>query len=342
MPPSTQDLEISLPRILDTILSSHLAPSIALAITTPTGSHKICRGHRKHGSQTHIIPSSLYMLGPLTSTLIPLILARLVSQNLFTWNSTITSLLPNISIHEGHKDTTIRMLACHISGITTKFPEIDDGKLAQEVMDVSGFKGRRELVTTVLRNPPEEEPGVEGYRNAINLLILAFIAETVAQKSWEELLKMYVFDAVPMPSTGLGRPGGGKFGGCPFPHSSPGTGLGDDERTPWLDCAATFPALGLYADLHDVVSYLRFCLVEKRENGEMYELAPGGKYVKAGFDVLAMEGIEVLQCKGHVSGFATGVWLAGGVAFAVFVNLDGIEGARVRDEVGRVVMDMFI
>lgn len=75
----------------------------------------------------------------------------------------------------------------------------------------------------------------------------------------------------------------------------------------------------------------------------MYELAPGGKFVKAGFDVISREGKkDMLQCKGHVSGFATGVWLASDVAFGVFVNLDGVEGAQVRDEVGRVVMEMLI
>ncbi|RDI79904.1 hypothetical protein Vi05172_g10158 [Venturia inaequalis] len=344
MPPSNQDLEASLSKTLDNILSSHSAPSIALAIAFPTGSHIIAKGTLKHGSQTPITPSSLYMLGPLTSTFIPLILSRLIAQNLFTWNSKITSLLPNIQIHHEHQETTLEMLARHITGITTKLPEIDHGALASELMNLSGYKGRHKLVTTVLVAPPDEKPGTDGYRNAINLLILAFIAETATKKSWEELLKLYIFDIVPMPSAGLGRPGPeAKFEGCPFPHTSPKMVLGEGITTPWLDCKATYPALGVSADLGDVISYLRFCVEEERRDGAKYELAPGGKFVKAGFDVLVREGKgDVLQCKGHVSGFATGVLVAGDVAWAVFVNLDGVEGAEVRDEVGRVVMDMFV
>lgn len=214
---------------------------------------------------------------------------------------------------------------------------------------MDGYEGRLKLITAVLATPPEENPGDFSYRNAINLLLLAFIAETVTKKSWEELLKIYIFDVVPMPSAGLGRPGlgggggGGGFEGCPFPHSSPGRILLAEEKTVWLDCKATFPALGVHSNLHNVMAYLRFCLGERRGNGGMYELAPGGKFVKAGFDVISREGKkDMLQCKGHVSGFATGVWLASDVAFGVFVNLDGVEGAQVRDEVGRVVMEMLI
>lgn len=149
-----------------------------------------------------------------------------------------------------------------------------------------------------------------------------------------------------MERAGLGRPGlgGGGFEGSPFPHSSPGMILLAEEKTVWLDCAATFPALGVHSSLHDVIAYLRFCLEERRENREVYELAPEGKFVKAGFDGILREGKEdILQCKGHVSGFATGLWLANDVVgFAVFVNLDGVEGAQVRDEVGRVVLDLLV
>lgn len=344
MSPSHHDLKATFSKSLDTILSSHKAPSIALAIISPTTLHTIAKGHLKHDSQDPITPSSLYMLGPLTSTLIPLILTRLIAQNLFSWNSKISSLLPGIAIHPKHRDTTLEMLACHVSGITTKFPELNDGDLAREVMGINGFEGRHRLVTAVLGNPPEEEPGVEGYRNAINLLILVFVAEKLTVKSWEELLKIHLFDVVSMSSAGFGRPGArGKFEGCPFPHCSPGEVLGEGVKTPWLDCAATFPALGLHAESEDVLSYLRFCLEERLRNGKMYELAPGGKFVKAGFDVVSSDGIEnVLRCKGHVSGFATGVWLADEFAFAVFVNLDGVDGAKARDEVGRVVMELLV
>ncbi|TID16101.1 hypothetical protein E6O75_ATG09159 [Venturia nashicola] len=100
-----------------------------------------------------------------------------------------------------------------------------------------------------------------------------------------------------MSSAGLGRPGGGKFEECPL-------ALGKGVRTPCLDCTATVPALGIHADLNDVIAYLRYRLEEKRRNG-------------------GMEGKEdMLQCKGHVSGFATGVWVGSGGAFAIFVNLE--------------------
>jgi CubicO group peptidase (beta-lactamase class C family) len=349
------------------ILQRRSAPAIAVTIQSAKGNQTIVKGIRKQGQISPVTENDSFMAGPVSSTLVPIILSRLIERKYFTWSSTLPLILPDLhdSIHPSHHDTTIEMFSAHISGITTKFPDLEEGKLSEKLTsaDISGYEGRRRTLLSTLKNPPERKPGPgSSYRNAVNLLILAFIVETVTKETWEAIVQKEVFDPIGMKHSGIGQPDGiidedNKRPAQPWPHEILGNNetpvpLNTARRAPWLTCSATYPSLGVYSTLADLSTYLRFCLLEEKgsplagvinedDRGRLQTLAIGGDYTPGGFDIIhpAWAQGTVLKCQGHVSGFSTGVWIAPKLryAFIVIVNLDGPAGAAVRDEVYKLI-----
>jgi CubicO group peptidase (beta-lactamase class C family) len=349
---------------IESIIQNHTVPAIGVAIVSPSGSETIVRGTRKLGSYTSVTINDTFMTGPVSSTLVPIVLACLVEKGLFFWSSTLEDLLPDIldQIHPAHYKTTLEMLSSHVSGITTKFPDIDGGQLSASLVseNISGYEGRRRTLSC-LKVPPERVPGPgSSYRNAVNLMILAFVIETVTSESWEVILKREVFGPLGMEHTGIGQPDGLDDGELehptqPWPHEVDADGnisspLHASQRNPWLTCPATYPALGVHSTLADLVIYLQFCLSESTPPHEsirsilslaaqsrLYITTTGGDFTPGGFDTARVDWSEelVLRCKGHVSGFSTGIWIAPktGFAFIIIVNVDGPFGAATRDQV---------
>jgi CubicO group peptidase (beta-lactamase class C family) len=339
-------------------------PAIAIAMVTPTGSHTIVEGFRKYDNITAATTNDSFMVGPVSSTMVPIVLSRLIERGLFSWASTLEELLPELrdEIHPAHHGTTMEMFSAHISGITTKLPELENGQLLADLNseDINGHDGRRRILRCLL-DPPERKPGPgSSYRNAVNLLILAFIAETTTGESWEAIVDREVFQQLRMHQSGIGQPKGLDIGECkspmqPWPHEIGPDGktlipLNSLKRAPWLTCRATYPALGIHSTLSDLITYLQFCLsgtissdelsqtvLSPASREQLYKRADGSDFTPGGFDIIHTDWAseEVLRCKGHVSGHSTGIWVAPktGYAFIVIVNVDGPAGASIRDEV---------
>jgi CubicO group peptidase (beta-lactamase class C family) len=353
---------------LDTIIVKHNAPAIAVVIVRSDCSELICRGVRRHGNSTAVAKTDDFMFGPLTSTLLPLVLCRLIEQGAFKWSSTLAELLPDfrVSIHPNHQNTTIEMLSTHTSGIITKFPELDNGTLSAKLTGtkVGGIQGRRRTLLSALRNPPERKPGPgSSYRNAVNLMILAFIVETVIGEEWSMILKREVLEPLNMQQCDIGLPEEYKrkpwSNLVPWPHETgtertvpvPPDGI---ESSPWLSCAATYPALGLHGQLASVETYLQFCLrsyssddsfssfIRPYNRQMMFQFPPGGEFTFGGFDAIREEWTrgDGFKCAGHVSGFSTGVWIAPEIdyAFFVVVNVDGANGRAIRESVYQLLV----
>jgi CubicO group peptidase (beta-lactamase class C family) len=350
------------------IIENRKAPAVGVAIVSPFGSKTIVEGTRKQGSCTSVTTNDSFMIGPVSSTLVPIVLARLVEQEVFSWSSTIEDLLPDFrdEIHPAHYKTSLEMLSSHISGITTKFPDLDGGQVSARLIseNIGGYEGRKRTLSC-LRVPPERVPGPgSSYRNAVNLMIIAFIAETVTGNKWEAILRRECFEPLGMEHTGIGQPTGLDVDECelpnqPWPHEvgldgSIPTPLRSSERGPWLTCPATYPALGVHSTFADLIVYLQFCLSWRTSahdsDQRILSLAAQSKlhasvknvdFTPGGFDTFQTHWTEeaVLRCKGHVSGFSTGIWIApkSNYAFIIIVNVDGPFGAAIRDEVYELI-----
>jgi CubicO group peptidase (beta-lactamase class C family) len=353
---------------ITSIIQRGTVPAIGVVVASPIRFEMIVQGVRKQGYPAPVTIDDSFMIGPLSSTLVPIVLARLIERNLFTWSSTLKELLPKLQseIHPAHHNTTVEELSSHLSGITTKFPDLESGQLSATLIseNTSGYEGRRKTLSC-LRLPPERKPGPgSSYRNAVNLMILAFVIESVTGERWEAILKREIFEPLGMQHTGIGQPdslddGTFEVPNQPWPHE---IGVEDKipvpleplERAPWLTCSATFPALGVHSTLPDLITYLQLCLsptcssfapfknvIVAAARDKLYTLPTGGDFTPGGYDAIRTSWAKeaVLRCKGHVSGFSTGIWIAPetGYAFIVIVNVDGPVGAATRDEVYELI-----
>jgi len=106
------------------------------------------------------------------------------------------------------------MLSTHMTGITKKFPELDDGLLCSEIFDYSGTEGRRKTLMSALKRPPDEP--IVPYRNAVNLIIIAYIIEKLTERTWDQNLRNEVFKSLKFTNSGVGIPN--QFEQSPYPH----------------------------------------------------------------------------------------------------------------------------
>jgi D-alanyl-D-alanine carboxypeptidase len=348
---------------IERILSGQTIPTIAVITVSPKGTTTTAKGARKHGHNTRVMGDDSFMIGPMSSTMVSVVLASLIEQGVLNWSNTLQELFPDLlnAMDPAHYNTTLKMLSSHVSGITTKFPELGNGRLPAELLSVGGHEGRRRTLVSVLSNPPERKPGPgSSYRNAVNLMLLAFIIERVTGLSWDEVMQKEVFASLGMGRSGVVTPESFQDADSgeptkPWPHeiSSDSVNpvpLDQVKRGPWLTCAATYPALGVHSRLDDIGTYLNFCLhgagelLSSEGRRVLYTLEPesGSDFSAGGFDVFHPEWVDepVLKCRGHVSGFTTGIWIAPklGFAFAVIVNVDGKAGAAAVDSVYELIV----
>jgi CubicO group peptidase (beta-lactamase class C family) len=316
---------------ITSILRKKQAPSVAIILASNDDTKVITKGIRKYGEPTPIGENDIFMVGPMSSTLVPVLLTRLIEKNLISWESTLNELLPQYEMHPNHRNTTIEMLSTHMTGITKKFPELDGGSLFSETVDCDGHEGRRTTLVSALQTPPDQP--IAPYRNAVNLMIIAYIVENVTERTWEQNIEDEVFKPFMFMNSGVGIPS--QFQSSPYPHESGPIPL--TRKTEWLDCQATFPSLGVYSTLQEIGVYLQWCMRGLNEKKKLFQLE-NGNFTPGGFDLFNPTWSDsALRCAGHVSGFSTGIWISNHLAFAIFVNVDGVEGSLTRDEVYRVL-----
>ncbi|KAF2435651.1 beta-lactamase/transpeptidase-like protein [Tothia fuscella] len=167
-------------RIKDLLIKSQI-PAAAVVIISSERRTTIGCGIRKHGYNAKVTPDDTWMVGPMSSTMVSLILARLIERKLLSWSDPLEDLLPDFLdvMHLSHRKTNLKMLSSHSSGITTKLPEIKGGDLAATLVSLDSREGRRRTLESVFSRPSERTPGTgSAYRNAVNLIILAAIIET--------------------------------------------------------------------------------------------------------------------------------------------------------------------
>jgi CubicO group peptidase (beta-lactamase class C family) len=100
-------------------------------------------------------------------------------------------------IHQGHKSTTLEMLACHVSRITESLYSIEDGQLWKYLKenDGHGSEGRRAVTLCYLR-----------HRTKLHWTIIGFIIEHLTGSSWERVMKTELFNPLEMYHTGFVQP----------------------------------------------------------------------------------------------------------------------------------------
>jgi CubicO group peptidase (beta-lactamase class C family) len=161
-------------------------------------------GVRKAGETVRARPGDRWHIGSCTKAITATLVAVLVEKQVLAWDLTIADALPDIAaeMRPEYRDVTIEMLLANRGGIAHEWdvPGLWDVLWKREGTPV---EERRKMTRSMLAHPPKVPPGEYAYANC-GYGIAGHMAETVAGKPWETLVREHVFRPLGMRSAGFG------------------------------------------------------------------------------------------------------------------------------------------
>jgi len=177
----------SLQKILELYKDKYQLPALAGGVIENQQVKIYTGGVRKNNSTDPVNESDYFFIGSNIKAMTATMLATLVKEKLLTWNSTITSIFPELNgvIPPAYGHVTLTQLLNHHGGIKPF-------ELIEELFLVPSFTGsiseqRYEFTKWVLKKSDKTTIGAMHYSNA-GYVIAAAMAEKVTGQSWEELM----------------------------------------------------------------------------------------------------------------------------------------------------------
>lgn len=235
---------------IERIREKHALPALAGAVVTADGVQAIgASGIRAKGREEKITTKDQFHLGSCTKAMTATLIAILVEQGKLRWEMTLPEALPDLkgSMHEKYRDVTLADLLTQRSGVPADLQR--DGVWGGLWAGTGDIKAKREgLAKTVLGWGPDHDKSKFIYSNT-NFILAGHIAEVATGRSWEELIREFLFEPLGMTSAGFGAPGVKDAYDQPQGHRADGAaaGLGMGSDNP----PALGPAGTVHASLED-------------------------------------------------------------------------------------------
>jgi CubicO group peptidase (beta-lactamase class C family) len=162
-------------------------------------------GLRNGSTPDRVTDNDVFHFGSITKSFNSTILAKLVEEGKFTWDSTLESLLPDLTIVPDLRKVTLAMLASHRSGIQgiLTIPEMPKS-VFPAVGELSTLQQRTDYAQFWLARQPLTTPGTAYAYSPAGTIIAAHIAERASGKRWEQLASEIIFNPLGMTSCSLG------------------------------------------------------------------------------------------------------------------------------------------
>lgn len=189
--------------VLEDIRAEFELPGLAAFRTRNGETQKEVAGVRKVGNLTKIESEDKFHLGSFTKAMTATLIGMLVDENRMDWDMSLADALPDFTIGEGHRNTTIGMVATHHSGISAEYGEA----FLERLYGLTPVEGRNLVIERFLSEDPLATPGVYYYDNT-NYIVLGRVLETFAgdeAETWEELITTRLFEPLGM-DCGFGTP----------------------------------------------------------------------------------------------------------------------------------------
>jgi CubicO group peptidase (beta-lactamase class C family) len=157
-------------------------------------------GLRTLGAQEKVTPQTLFMIGSTTKSLTTFMMARLVDEGKFAWDTPVTEVMPDFAL--GDKATTQRMLMKYTVSASTGMPRQDLEAMFN--YDQATVKYRMDEMRSM--KPTTGFGETFQYSNAMVAAggyIAAHAADPTSElgKAYDMVMQSRVFDAIGMPST---------------------------------------------------------------------------------------------------------------------------------------------
>lgn len=180
-------------------------PALAVAVVRSDGVESMAvSGLRCAARDVAVTSDDLWHLGSCGKAMTATMIARLVERGVLSWDATVAEMLPELGegIDEAFGGLTLVDLLSHRAGLGSGAEP--DGVWARAYeMEGSETEQRAAFVKGVLAHGPVAEVGTYHYSNA-GYAVAGYIAEVATGESWEELMRVEVFEPLGMESAGFG------------------------------------------------------------------------------------------------------------------------------------------
>lgn len=161
-------------------------------------------GVRRQGSSEAVTPQDRFHIGSCTKAMTATLAAVLVEQGQLRWNTSLGETFPETAGATAYADVTLEQLLAHRSGLLENPP----GPLWSELRTASDspLLQRRALLEGVVGTEPQFVPGSSYLYSNTGYALAGHMMETVAEKTWEQLMQECIFDPLGLSSAGFGAP----------------------------------------------------------------------------------------------------------------------------------------
>ena len=166
----------------------------------------VATGERRRGSGIPVTVDDRWHVGSITKSMTATLLAVLEDEELLSADDTVAALLPEVEMSEGWGACTLHHLLTHTAGAPANFPSRVQSVWPETPGEL--VAARRRFVADVLAREPESPCGERFAYSNVGYTIAGHIAETVAGKAYESLLRERVFAPLGLASAGFGPPQG--------------------------------------------------------------------------------------------------------------------------------------
>jgi CubicO group peptidase (beta-lactamase class C family) len=199
-------------------------------------------GVRIRGGRDRVTLADKFHIGSCTKAMTATLCAMLVEEGKLRWDSTVGGVFPDAkAVHPDFRKVTLEQLLNQRSGA----PGSVDDALWASLWAPKGVAARRKVLETVFARPPAAKPGTQYVYSNFNYALAGHMAETVARKPWEELMREKLFRPLGMTSAGFGAPRDAGNARQPRGHTSDGKPVEPTEVA-----SANPPAIGPAGTVH--------------------------------------------------------------------------------------------
>jgi CubicO group peptidase (beta-lactamase class C family) len=212
-------------------------------------------GLRSVQGSARVTTTDQWHIGSITKSMTATLAALLVEDGLITWDTRPIDVWPQMAstIHAGFRDTTLRQLLSHSSGMKRD----DEFGPAEDSAAGTLVQKRLAWAEELLSQRPEFTAGTYSYSN-VGYVVAGAMLETRAQTPYEALLTTRVFLPLGMTHSGFGAPGTAGALDQPLGHYSRSSGFDPVPVGPGADnLLALGPAGRVHVTLDDFAAYLQ-------------------------------------------------------------------------------------
>ncbi len=256
-------------------------------------------GVRRRAAEEKVSLDDKFHLGSCTKAMTATLAAILVEEGKLKWSTHLFDVFPALEAgaQPGWKEETLADLLQNRGGMPA---DLEADGLWTKLFSAKGpaIEQRRVLLEGVLKHPPLSQPGTTFLYSNANFAVAGAMAETIAGKSYEELIVEKLFRPLGMKSVGFGPPGGENALHQPQGHDATGKPVAPPTATD--NPESITPAGRVHCTISDWSKFVALHLAGARA---VRDLAP-----LTGTKLLSKEAFERLQTSpdGPASGYAMG------------------------------------